>query len=203
MSRALGAAFLTHQVEQLEKTVSAGPGSRNWRDRDKKPPHTSNHPNQALFGQRQSKPGELWIPDGNGRGTFGRKRGGGASRRLGGGEREREREFPGEGGGGPKILNRNTRKEEGGLGNRFGEAQTRKIQRKEKDADVVVLDASVLLNGLWQVKKWCRDGRDEIVIVPLEGVFSSYLDYCSGSQAPPLSICDHDLSSLMSLNLQL
>lgn len=179
MSRALGAAFLTHQVEQLEKTVSAGPGSRNWRDRDKKPPQTPNHPNQGQYGQRQSKPGELWNPDGNGngRGTFGRKRGGGAGRRMDGGERDREGESATEGGGRPKILNRNARREEVGLGNRFGDAQTRKIQRKEKDADVVVLDASVLINGLWQVKKWCRDGRDEIVIVPLEGVFSSCLDY--------------------------
>lgn len=95
---------------------------------------------------------------------------------MSGGEREREGESTVEGGGGPKILNRNARRDEGGLGNRYGEAHMRKVQRKEKDADVVVLDASVLINGLWQVKKWCREGRDEIVVVPLEGVSSSCFD---------------------------
>jgi len=41
--------------------------------------------------------------------------------------------------------------------------------KEDKDADVVVVDASVLVHALYQVKKWCRDGREEIVIVPLEG----------------------------------
>lgn len=41
--------------------------------------------------------------------------------------------------------------------------------RGGKDADIIVVDASVLVHALHQVKKWCRDGRDEIVIVPLEG----------------------------------
>jgi len=41
--------------------------------------------------------------------------------------------------------------------------------RGDKDADIVVVDASVLVHALHQVKKWCRDGRDEIIIVPLEG----------------------------------
>ncbi|KAG1891639.1 uncharacterized protein F5891DRAFT_1211213 [Suillus fuscotomentosus] len=40
--------------------------------------------------------------------------------------------------------------------------------RGDKDADIVVVNASVLVHALHQVKKWCRDGRDEIVIVPLE-----------------------------------
>lgn len=40
----------------------------------------------------------------------------------------------------------------------------------EKDADVIVVDASVLVHALYQVKKWCRDGREEILIVPLEGM---------------------------------
>lgn len=39
----------------------------------------------------------------------------------------------------------------------------------EKDADVVVVDASVLVHALYQVKKWCKDGRQEKIIVPLEG----------------------------------
>lgn len=41
---------------------------------------------------------------------------------------------------------------------------------KDKDVDIIVVDASVLVHALYQVKKWCRDGRAEILIVPLEGV---------------------------------
>jgi hypothetical protein len=44
-----------------------------------------------------------------------------------------------------------------------------RVEKAEKDADVVVVDASVLVHALYQVKKWCREGRQEIVIVPLEG----------------------------------
>jgi hypothetical protein len=40
----------------------------------------------------------------------------------------------------------------------------------DKDADIIVVDASVLVHALYQVKKWSRDGRKEIIIVPLEGV---------------------------------
>lgn len=40
-----------------------------------------------------------------------------------------------------------------------------------KDADVVVVDASVLVHALGRVKKWCREGRGEVIIVPLEGKF--------------------------------
>ena len=50
--------------------------------------------------------------------------------------------------------------------------------QKEKDADVIVLDASVLVHALPQVKKWCRDGREEIVIVPLEGENAVGLPSC-------------------------
>ena len=32
-----------------------------------------------------------------------------------------------------------------------------------------MVDASVLIHALYQVKKWCRDGRRKIVIIPLEG----------------------------------
>ena len=53
-------------------------------------------------------------------------------------------------------------KEHGG-GRRSGEGAV------HKDADIVILDASVLVHGLYHLKKWCRDGREEIVIVPLEG----------------------------------
>lgn len=44
-------------------------------------------------------------------------------------------------------------------------------ERKAKDADIVVVDASVLIHALYQVKKWCRDGREEVIIIPLEGEF--------------------------------
>jgi hypothetical protein len=44
---------------------------------------------------------------------------------------------------------------------------------KDKDADVVVVDASVLVHALHHVKKWCREGRDEVVIIPLEGKYRS------------------------------
>lgn len=38
-----------------------------------------------------------------------------------------------------------------------------------KDADVVVVDTSVLVHGLDQIKTWSRNGREEVIIVPLEG----------------------------------
>jgi hypothetical protein len=36
-------------------------------------------------------------------------------------------------------------------------------------ASVIVLDASVLVYALGQVRRWCRDERKEIIVVPLEG----------------------------------
>ena len=54
-----------------------------------------------------------------------------------------------------------------------GPVQVRE-ERNEKDADIVVVDASVLIHALGQVKKWCREGREEIIIVPLEGTRSSF-----------------------------
>lgn len=43
-------------------------------------------------------------------------------------------------------------------------------ERDQKDADIVIVDASVLVNALGQIKKWCREGREEIVIIPLEAL---------------------------------
>lgn len=40
--------------------------------------------------------------------------------------------------------------------------------QESKDADIIVLDASVLIHALGQLKKWSRDGREETIIVPLE-----------------------------------
>ena len=59
----------------------------------------------------------------------------------------------------------------GGDGAEGGDAEDDESEDdKDKDADVVVVDASVLVHALHQVKRWCRDGREEVVIVPLEGM---------------------------------
>jgi hypothetical protein len=133
MSRALGAAFLNHQVEQLEKSVTNGAGG-NWRDR------------------RQSQADHA-SPNGRGANERGTKRsphaqGGKPLRKKGGDAVEKERE-----------------KNEVKTGRRSVE------EPKEKDADVVVVDSSVLVNALYQVKKWCKEGREEVLIVPLEGTY--------------------------------
>ncbi|KAI0357192.1 hypothetical protein OH77DRAFT_1399864 [Trametes cingulata] len=124
MSRALGAAFLNHQVEQLEKSVHTG---GNWRGR---------------------RSPEAW------RGV------------------ESKRSFSGPG---AKIARR--RNDDGGEEKTKTEAQKteREGRRSEdgkgqKDADIVVVDASVLVHGLYHLKKWCREGREEVVIVPLEAL---------------------------------
>ncbi|KAI0367844.1 hypothetical protein BV20DRAFT_1023499 [Pilatotrama ljubarskyi] len=124
MSRALGAAFLNHQVEQLEKSVHTG---GNWRGR---------------------RSPEAW------RGV------------------ETKRSFSAPG---AKIMKR--RNEESGEEKTKGDAQKteREGRRSEegkgqKDADIVIVDASVLVHGLYHLKKWCREGREEVVIVPLEAL---------------------------------
>ena len=122
MSKALGAAFLNHQVEQLEKTVSAKDYG-GWRDRR----------SQAI-------------------GDYAR---GGNNRRP-----------PQVVGGGPKVVKKGGERAEV---NNADERRRREGTGDEKDADIVVVDASVLVHAISHVKKWCRDGRQEIVIVPLEG----------------------------------
>ena len=145
MSKALGAAFLNHQVEQLEKSVN-GPNG-NWRDRRYRAP-TQDH---TRVGNNNRRP-----PNGGGRGAPPRAKGGAADRA------EARPDFSAEDKERPK-------RDEGA----------------EKDADIIVVDASVLVHALSQVKKWCRDGRQEVVIVPLEGVYRS----------PPLRFTFHDLPS--------
>ncbi|KAK0189979.1 hypothetical protein F5146DRAFT_1201192 [Armillaria mellea] len=135
MSRALGAAFLNHQVEQLEKTVvSNGPASGNWRDR--KQPHSAtppqkrgaNSPNNKANNRRRG--GDISTPKERDAGPRG-------GRNLD--SAPPKRRFPGE-------------------------------EKHEKDADVVIVDASVLVHALDNLKKWCRNGREEVVIVPLEAL---------------------------------
>ncbi|KIP07193.1 hypothetical protein PHLGIDRAFT_24188 [Phlebiopsis gigantea 11061_1 CR5-6] len=123
MSKALGAAFLNHQVEQLEKTVSAKDYG-GWRDR------------------RSQQNGDY-------------ARGGG------------NRRPPQAVGGGPKVVKRGGERAEVTSAD---ERRRREGTSDEKDADIVVVDASVLVHAISHVKKWCRDGRQEIVIVPLEAL---------------------------------
>ncbi|GBE85667.1 predicted protein [Sparassis crispa] len=118
MSRALGAAFLNHQVEQLEKTVTnTGPGAANWRDHRRN--HDGVHPDKRTRNAPTPK--------------------------------------------GPKGKDGEATDADGGED---------KVRRRDghKDADVVVVDASVLVHALPQLKKWCREWREEVVIVPLEAL---------------------------------
>ena len=133
MSRALGAAFLTHQVEQLEKSVTRGPASGNWRDRRQPQPDLSvAHPNPHRHGS-------IVKP------------------RPASGNKQPKKEHDKEGNQ-PEPKHRENHR-------------PRKVNDStpDKDADLVVVDASVLVHALHQVKKWCKDGRGEIVIIPLEG----------------------------------
>lgn len=132
MSRALGAAFLSHQVEQLEKTVgreSRSTASNNWRER-----------NGQSAGGRGGKRGGAPHPQGHHAG------------------RKKERKDGREG------------KEAG----KFREqSEAHGSVELDKDADVVVVDASVLVHALGQLKKWCKEGRQEVILIPLEGDYNS------------------------------
>jgi len=144
MSRALGAAFLHHQVEQLEKSVSSNPPtSGNWRDR--RPPINGS-----------SGAGRRGPNSPSAKGPPRKKAGGDGSSGMVTGERlpARDKDFD-------RSTNFSPTRKRG----------SREEERKAKDADIVVVDASVLINALYQVKKWCRDGREEVIIVPLEGEF--------------------------------
>jgi hypothetical protein len=128
MSRALGAAFLHHQVEQLEKSVNDRvPGTTNWRDR--RVPHSDQ-------GGRNSSEKHLNSPDAL------------TSRRASGSPPKQ------------RTDNRPLRDFSDKKWNRG---------RETKEAEVIILDASVLIHALGQLKKWSREGREEIIIVPLEG----------------------------------
>ena len=138
MSRALGAAFLNHKVEQLEKTVT-GTGSGNWRDR--KAPHAhGSAPNGVI---RRCPP------------TAGAK----------GAPRKATEPTPTTSARSAHDAHRGAR-----TGSTTHRRKSEEEERKEKDADIVVVDASVLVHALYKLKKWARDGRQEIVIVPLEAL---------------------------------
>ena len=131
MSRALGAAFLNHQVEQLEKSISSnGPTSGNWRDRK--------YPMTGSAKRGPSSPAIKTVPKTKVE-----------TKALP--IKERDKDFD-------RITTSPSTR------------HTSTEDKREKDADIIVVDASVLIHALYQVKKWCRDGRQEIVIVPLEGM---------------------------------
>lgn len=147
MSRRLGAAFLNHQVEQLEKSVN----SNNWRDR-----------RRDVEQWNSSAP----AADGAGVGTSPPKIKGGR------------------GAGARKVADAEDKDEPGKATSPAAHQDTMVSTRavdekfrpkvKEKDADIVVVDASVLVHALYQVKKWCREGREETVVIPLEGPYSTH-----------------------------
>ncbi|KAI9461511.1 hypothetical protein F5148DRAFT_1286650 [Russula earlei] len=138
MSRALGAAFLSHQVEQLEKSVSAPPrpppsrsgnsNNSNWRDR-----HRPHQPPAVDSKRTQLPVGGIRITT-----THSNQQ-----------HQHEQKERP---------------------------AATRKRaphdakKSNAKEADIIIVDASVLVNALGQVKKWCRDGQEEVIVVPLEAL---------------------------------
>ena len=128
MSRALGTAFLSHQVGQLEKSVNNRiQGPTNWRDR--RVPH-SDQGGRNSSQKYHNPPGPA---------------------------------TPQRASGPPPKQRTNDRSL------RDSPDQKQKRDQDTKGADVVVLDASVLIHALGQLKKWSRDGREEIIIVPLEG----------------------------------
>ncbi|KAI6128116.1 hypothetical protein EDD16DRAFT_1472706 [Pisolithus croceorrhizus] len=144
MSRALGAAFLSHQVEQLEKSVShqdhARLAGRKDLPRDRDGDADGERDRRQPFGEHTPSVG-----------TTIHKRGPvihpAKQRAPSGAKQSPRRDYP----------------ERPGY-------KTHEYQRETKDADLIVLDASVLVHGLHKVKKWCKDGREEIIIVPLEAL---------------------------------
>ncbi|KAJ4481236.1 hypothetical protein J3R30DRAFT_3866815 [Lentinula aciculospora] len=132
MSRTLGAAFLNHQVEQLEKSVGNvhGPSSGNWRDRTSKYGSGNHNNSNNSAPKRVSKMNN---------------------------SRKRDGEF--------QLLTKDRDSPKPDQGSRRSSNE-----QQEKDADIVIVDASVLVHALNHLKKWCKNGRQEVVIVPLEAL---------------------------------
>jgi hypothetical protein len=136
LSRALGAAYLGHQVAKLESRINSA---------DSPAYSPGNSPRGG--GGRGRGPrggGRVWTPER-------------------GGQRMRKRSFTlhpvaAESGSGPLQTSNPSP-------GQFGPVP------KEKPimANVIVLDASVLVYALGQVKRWCKEERKETLIVPLEG----------------------------------
>lgn len=127
MSKALGAAFLNHQVEQLEKSVAGRTApSKGYRKDNReyvpRSPSKASNPSKKVYS------------------------GSDRSRRPPRDSGESE----------PRTSNE--------------KSPRRRSGENDKDADVVIVDASVLIHGIHHVKRWCREGRQETIIVPLEGL---------------------------------
>ncbi|KAG6895165.1 hypothetical protein C0992_002839 [Termitomyces sp. T32_za158] len=163
MSRALGAAFLTHQVEQLEKSVASGttgPASGNWRRQQQpsqSPPrgHGTQVPNANANGSNKRPPMAPGIKV--------------ASRRPGE-DSQAARKARGTGRDTGVSVSPTKQAQPQPQDVRKKDVERAKEKESTKDADIVVVDASVLVHALYQLKKWCRDGREEVVIVPLEAL---------------------------------
>ena len=156
MSRALGAAFLNHQVQQLEKSVENG---LNLHTRGYNNAYGSNGPAQGqrrFDGPGKGRRGGLTAGDrglGGGAAGMGGKRG----RHPGGGKNGYYTR--GQGGENGRDVDRGSDGDEKDAKNAASPA--------EKDADVVVVDASLLVHAIGELKRWCKPRREEIV--PLDG----------------------------------
>lgn len=140
MSRALGAAFLSHQVEQLEKSVQRDGRGDGTRGKDYH--HKDRHPGGRGRRGGYNQPAVASVAPAP---------------------------FPGRG-----KRERNGKEDKGGdvthinsPNNKTREREVHEVE--EKEADLLILDASVLIHCLTRVKNWCRRGRQEILVVPLEG----------------------------------
>jgi len=175
MSRALGAAFLNHQVEQLEKTVVSNGASGNWRSRRQPGPPLNTYPQVTPKQSKRNLPVPLGMMESS----------------------RRDRDFPALSGR-PQARERTgarTRhpQESPHVNGRRSSEEKEKTKEKGRDADVVVVDASVLVHALYQVKKWCRDGREEVIIIPLEGMDSQVRYMSLYSFLPRLALNTLDL----------
>lgn len=135
MSRALGAAYLGHQVAKLESRIN---------NTDPSAYSPANSPRGGGRGRGPRGGGRVWTPERSG-------------------QRSRRRSFTlhpvaAEAGSEPPQASTPS----------SGQAAP---VPKEKPimANVIVLDASVLVHALGQVKRWCKEERKETLIVPLEG----------------------------------
>jgi hypothetical protein len=141
MSRALGAAFLSHQVEQLERSTARGgrgDSNNNWRERDR----DGADGRGAIPAPRNTAANDMRATPGGSPPKGGRKKG-----------------FDGR-----QVL---------GTGAGDARSKRRPAENNRKEADIIIVDASVLIHCISQIKAWCRDGREEVIIVPLEGAFYS------------------------------
>jgi hypothetical protein len=128
LSLALGAALLSHKVEELERSVSTRPNGATAGSKMNFARAVDNRAGRNLV---QEPPERRAVPD---------------------------------------EVN----------GSRNGVENAQSLERGEKpaskkDADIVVVDASVLIHAIGQLKAWCRNGREEVIIVPLEGAYTCSL----------------------------